>query len=224
MSRQTPPARSTGRCRSPPRSTAPTSTPRPCRETQGPPKNRTNPLVEPTDHALGRSRGGLSTKDTVTVTVAVGRWPYWSDRAGPVMPRYSRGIEAVIPGPRDQQTHRNRRGRGGGRPVTYDTDAQARNVVERSFNALKNWRGVATCYDTLASPAAEGPSWPPPSRGYAGEERLWTLTLRPKLVTQYLYVIDALAATSALPLRTTSHRQVVTLRDGCNPYRSSPCR
>jgi transposase len=63
----------------------------------------------------------------------------------------SRGITAVIPEPRDQQAHRKRRGRKGGRPVGCDPEAyKGRNVVERSFNALKNWRGLATRYDKLA--------------------------------------------------------------------------
>jgi transposase len=63
----------------------------------------------------------------------------------------SRGITAVIPEPRDQQAHRKRRGRRGGRPVGYDAEAyKGRNVVERSFNALKQWRGLATRYDKLA--------------------------------------------------------------------------
>jgi transposase len=63
----------------------------------------------------------------------------------------ARGITAVIPEPRDQQAHRKRRGRKGGRPVGCDPDAyKGRNVVERSFNTLKNWRGLATRYDKLA--------------------------------------------------------------------------
>ncbi len=62
-----------------------------------------------------------------------------------------RGIRAVIPEPRDQQGHRKRRGSRGGRPVTDDIDAyRGRNVVERSFNALKHWRGLPTRYDKLA--------------------------------------------------------------------------
>jgi len=60
-------------------------------------------------------------------------------------------IVAVIPEPRDQQGHRKRRGCRGGRPVTYDRDRyKGRNVVERSFNALKHWRALATRYDKLA--------------------------------------------------------------------------
>ena len=56
----------------------------------------------------------------------------------------ARGITSVIPEPRDQQGHRKRRGSAGGRPVTYDPEAyKNRNVVERSFNTLKQWRALA---------------------------------------------------------------------------------
>lgn len=151
-----------------------------------------NQNAEPTDHAIGRSRGGLSTKihhavdgygRPLAVLVGPGQGgdapmclPVLNairvPRLGPGRPRtrpdsvladkaYSsrairgelrrRGIVAVIPEPRDQQGHRARRGSRGGRPVTYDTDAyRGRNVVERSFNALKHWRGLATRYDKLA--------------------------------------------------------------------------
>jgi transposase len=62
-----------------------------------------------------------------------------------------RGIVAVIPEPRDQRANRTRRGQRGGRPVTYDHDTyKGRNVVERSFVRLKEWRGLATRYDKLA--------------------------------------------------------------------------
>jgi transposase len=38
-----------------------------------------------------------------------------------------------------------------GRPVAVDTeDYKNRNVVERAFNHLKNWRGIATRYDKHA--------------------------------------------------------------------------
>jgi putative transposase len=60
----------------------------------------------------------------------------------------SRGITAVIPEPADQIGHRKNRGSRGGRPVTFDADRyRGRNVVERGFNRLKNWRGLATRYD-----------------------------------------------------------------------------
>lgn len=62
-----------------------------------------------------------------------------------------RGIISVIPEPADQQGHRKRRGRKGGRPVTYDVeDYKGRNVVERGFCEDKQWRGLATRYDKLA--------------------------------------------------------------------------
>ena len=62
-----------------------------------------------------------------------------------------RGIVAVIPEPSDQAGHRKRRGSRGGRPVTHDVEAyRGRNVVERSFNVFKHWRGLATRYDKLA--------------------------------------------------------------------------
>jgi putative transposase len=60
----------------------------------------------------------------------------------------SRGITAVIPEPADQIGHRRNRGSRGGRPVNFDADRyRGRNVVERGFNRLKNWRGLATRYD-----------------------------------------------------------------------------
>lgn len=63
----------------------------------------------------------------------------------------SRGIVAVIPEPSDQAGHRKRRGSRGGRPVGYDVeDYKGRNVVERFFNRMKNWRGLASRYDKHA--------------------------------------------------------------------------
>lgn len=63
----------------------------------------------------------------------------------------TRGIEAVIPEPRDQQGHRKRRGSKGGRPPRLDlVKYRGRNVIERSYCRLKQWRGLATRYDKLA--------------------------------------------------------------------------
>jgi transposase len=62
-----------------------------------------------------------------------------------------RGITAVIPEPGDRIGHRQNRGSRDGRPVSFDTeDDKHRNVVERAFNRLKNWRGLATRYDKHA--------------------------------------------------------------------------
>jgi putative transposase len=62
-----------------------------------------------------------------------------------------RGVKAAIPQPSDQIAHRQRRGRAGGRPPTFDPITyQGRNVIERSFNDHKQWRGIATRYDKHA--------------------------------------------------------------------------
>ncbi|WP_436844738.1 IS5 family transposase [Streptomyces longwoodensis] len=150
------------------------------------------PTAEPVDHALGRSRGGLSTKVHLaadgrarplafTVTAGqAGDAPAFETvmsrirvpRSGPGRPRtrplavladraYSsrairaylrrRGIRAVIPQPSDQVGHRLRRGRSGGRPPAFDSEAyKQRNAVERCINRLKQWRGLATRTDKLA--------------------------------------------------------------------------
>lgn len=63
----------------------------------------------------------------------------------------SKGIVAVIPQRADEIANRDRRGSQGGRPISYDVeDYKNRNVVERAFNVIKNWRGLATRYDKHA--------------------------------------------------------------------------
>jgi len=60
----------------------------------------------------------------------------------------ARGITAVILEPEDWLGHRKNSGSRGGRPVTFDTyDYKNRNVVERTFKHLKNWRGRAARCD-----------------------------------------------------------------------------
>ncbi|GAA3835384.1 IS5 family transposase [Streptomyces coacervatus] len=147
---------------------------------------------EPAGHAIGRSRGGLTTKIhhavdgngrplAVIVTpgqvhdaqvlplllgdIRVPRLDRGRPRTTPdallADKAYSskqvradlaaRGIRAVIPERADQQANRKRKGRSGGRPRALDTETyKRRNVVERSFNLLKQWRGLATRYDKLA--------------------------------------------------------------------------
>jgi transposase len=62
-----------------------------------------------------------------------------------------RGIKATIPERRDQRDNRARRGRGGGRPPVFDAQAyKRRNVVERCFARLKQYRAIATRYDKTA--------------------------------------------------------------------------
>lgn len=147
---------------------------------------------EPDDHAIGRSRGGLTTKTHALVDghglpLVIALTPGQANdspalpkllaelrvpRLGPGRPRtrpealrgdkaYSarahrthlraRGIAAVIPEPSDQIRHRRNKGSRGGRPVGFDAaDYKNRNVVERAFNHIKNWRGLATRYDKHA--------------------------------------------------------------------------
>lgn len=151
------------------------------------------PDSEPLDHAVGRSRGGLSTKihqlvdgqgRPLVIALTAGqagdspmlRWLLADlavNRLGPGRPRtrpeallgdkaYSsrairellraKRVKAVIPQPSDQIAHRQRRGSAGGRPPAFDAAAyKGRNVVERSFNDHKQWRGLATRYDKLAA-------------------------------------------------------------------------
>ena len=64
----------------------------------------------------------------------------------------ARGVTTVIPEPADQIAHRRRRGSAGGRPITFNPDIyRGRNVIERAFNRMKNWRALATRYDKHAT-------------------------------------------------------------------------
>lgn len=141
--------------------------------------------VEPPDHALGRSRGGLTTKihalsDQLCSPVIVALTP---GQAGdnpmlaPLIETYrsqdshrfrlladkayshpstrvrlrSLRIPHTIPERSDQIAHRKAKGSRGGRPPAFDPETYAhRNTVERSFNRLKHWRGIATRYDKYA--------------------------------------------------------------------------
>ena len=147
---------------------------------------------EPPDHAIGRSRGGLTTKlhlvadgkgrmlgavltggnvnDTtmMAATLETIRVP----RPGPGPPRSrpdrvladkgypskanrswlaGRKIKATIPEKRDQAANRRKKGSSGGRPPAFDPEIyKRRNVVERCFNRLKQWRGIAMRSDKTA--------------------------------------------------------------------------
>ena len=62
-----------------------------------------------------------------------------------------RGIKVTIPEREDQKAGRVRRGSAGGRPRSFDAQAyKGRNVIERCFNKLKQWRGIATRFDKTA--------------------------------------------------------------------------
>jgi transposase len=63
----------------------------------------------------------------------------------------SRGIKTPIPDRDDQKRNRTNKGSAGGRPPAFDAEIyKGRNVVERSFNRLKNWRGIAMRGDKTA--------------------------------------------------------------------------
>lgn len=62
-----------------------------------------------------------------------------------------RQIKHTIPEPRNQRANRRSRGSKGGRPAAFDKEIyKRRNEVERTINALKGFRAVATRYDKRA--------------------------------------------------------------------------
>lgn len=147
--------------------------------------------AEPPDHAIGRSRGGLTTKnhlvcdgkgralafiltpgqtaDTSMLTATLeqirvpgthGRPRTRPDRVIADKGYPSRanrawlrehGIAATIPERADQIAHRRKRP---GRPIDLGDEQReryrGRNVVERCFNRLKQWRGIAMRSDKTA--------------------------------------------------------------------------
>jgi transposase len=62
------------------------------------------------------------------------------------------GIAHTIPEKVDQQRHQHRRGSRGGRPPGFNRETyRRRNLVERCFNRLKGFRGIATRYEKTAT-------------------------------------------------------------------------
>lgn len=60
-------------------------------------------------------------------------------------------VSRAMPEPSDQQVRRKRRRSRGGRSVRFDAaDYEGRNVIERCYCQLKQWRGLATRYDKHA--------------------------------------------------------------------------
>ena len=63
----------------------------------------------------------------------------------------SRRVKHTIPERKDQIARRRANGSAGGRPPAFDAAPYGlRNTVERGFNRLKQWRGVASRYDKYA--------------------------------------------------------------------------
>jgi transposase len=152
---------------------------------QGALSNYKNLAGEPVDHALGRSRGGWTTKihaladqrcAPVTLLLTAGQagdnpmlWPLlteyrvhdrrrfrlladkaYSHDSTRLALRDAR-IAHTIPERSDQMARRKAKGPQGGRPPSFDPGVyRHRNHVERGFNRLKHWRGIATRYDKYA--------------------------------------------------------------------------
>lgn len=159
--------------------------------TQGARSNYKKFGTEPSDHAIGRSRGGLTTKnhlvcdgmgralafvltpgqaadtsmliDTLSEIRVAGRIgrprsrPDWvlADKGYPSKANRAwlreRDIATTIPERDDQIAHRRRKP---GRPIDFGNEQKerykGRNVVERCFNQLKQWRGIAMRSDKTA--------------------------------------------------------------------------
>jgi putative transposase len=161
------------------------------RSPQGALSNYKKSADEPEDHAIGRSRGGLTTKihaltdqrqAPVTVRLTAGQagdnpqlMPLLDDYARVCNDRElcgsdfrlladktyshpstraelrSRRIKHTIPERSDQIAQRKAKGSAGGRPPAFSGRIyKHRNTVERGFNRLKQWRGIATRYDKYA--------------------------------------------------------------------------
>ena len=61
-------------------------------------------------------------------------------------------IPNTIPERPDQVERRKAKGSASGRPPTFEKYLyRERNTVERGFNRLKQWRGIATRYDKYAT-------------------------------------------------------------------------
>ncbi|UOX90403.1 transposase [Amycolatopsis sp. FBCC-B4732] len=64
----------------------------------------------------------------------------------------SRRIKATLPERADQIARRKAKSSAGGRPPAFDSGLyKLRNVVERCFNRLKQFRGLATRYAKRAA-------------------------------------------------------------------------
>jgi transposase len=107
-----------------------------------------SPMLEPLLAHLAVARPGPG-RPRIRPDVLIGDKAYSSRRTRAML--RAKRTKTVIPQPADQVGHRLRRGSAGGRPPAFDEIAyKSRNVIERSFNDHKQWRGIATRYDKLA--------------------------------------------------------------------------
>jgi hypothetical protein len=126
--------------------------------------------TEPYDHAIGRSRGGLTTRLHLAVNALLPRPGHRDHRRTasrcPVVrqghgthpcSRGGRRTPARPPGPcpcrpcGDQAGHRLRRGSAGGRPPGFDREmCKRRHRVQCRIGLLEQARAVAARYDKLA--------------------------------------------------------------------------
>ena len=93
------------------------------------------------------ARWGRATRTRPDRALADKGYPSKANRAW----RRARGIAATIPARDDQIAHRRKKP---GRPIDFGDHQQerytGRNVVERCFNRLKQWRGIVMRSDKLA--------------------------------------------------------------------------
>jgi transposase len=100
--------------------------------------------------AIGRSRGGLTTKIHLAADLRcrpIARLTSCGQHGD--CPRFVPLMDAIrIPRRGLGRPHRRDRGRSGGRPPAFDASWYTRrNTVERCFTKLKQFRAVATRYD-----------------------------------------------------------------------------
>jgi transposase len=102
-----------------------------------------------------------------------GSWQTRRTAAGPTGCCYDAARSPTRSGERgDQQANRTRRGRRGGRPCSFDRDSYRRRItIERNWNKLKQWRGIATRYDKTATNSRGGSSLPSCSPGPQSDSR-----------------------------------------------------
>lgn len=108
-----------------------------------------NPYLLPVLDAIAiRGPGGSRARKRPDLLLADKGYAHDSTRAA----LRRRGIPHNIPERRDQIARRAARGSCGGRPPAFSReDYKQRNVVERAFGRLKQWRDLATRYAKRAA-------------------------------------------------------------------------